>query len=165
MTRKREERGGGRGGEVEKMRRRGEDRRRGGEEEEEERRRRRRRGGSKLDTSKCRQLRRSERKGAGPALLSGPINRAPVRRGQISPDSFTELCPCRRFLMLLMAVMKVHPPVFQIEGVQSGQDGGNILKFSVCCSLHRDFIPPGLKLDLFDTSCTSLHSNIFFISF
>lgn len=128
------------------MRRRGEDRRRGGEEEEEERRRRRRRGGSKLDTSKCRQLRRSERKGGGAPLLSGPINRAPVRRGQISPDSFTELCPCRRFrclhpgtatlvmfLMLLMAVMKVHPPVFQIEGVQSGQDGGNILNFSVCC--------------------------------
>lgn len=145
------------------MRRRGEDRRRGGEEEEEERRRRRRSGGSKLDTSKCRQLRRSERKGAGPALLSGPINRAPVRHGQISPDSFTELCPCRRFrclhsgtamlvmllmfLMFLMAVMKVHPSVFQIEGVQSGQDGGNILNFSVCCRfaqrLHSSWAETG----------------------
>lgn len=95
------------------------------------RRRRRRRGGSKLDTSKCCQLRQWERKGAGPALLSGPINGAPVRHGQISPDSFTELCPCRRFLclhpgtvtlrmflmflMLLMVVMKVHPSIFQTD--------------------------------------------------
>lgn len=67
-----------------------------GEEEQEEET-----GCSKLETSKCRhQPRRRERKGAGPVLLSGPISRAPVRNGQISPDSFTELRVDRRFLYL-----------------------------------------------------------------
>lgn len=41
-----------------------------------------------------------EGKGAGPVLLSRPIGRAPLRHGLISPDSFTELRLCRRFVSL-----------------------------------------------------------------